>query len=409
MDYKILMPQLSDSMDEGKLISWKVKVNDSVSIGDVIAEVESDKAIMEVQSFKNGVILALNIKEGETAPVGTVMASIEIQGKAVDPVEQKEEVVLNEGPKTEPKIKKHARSRKVENNLPQGSASPKAKVFAKDYGLDIQKLQKLESLPVPAHENDIKRYYEKRYFTAKALHLIKEYALEQSAFTDAKKHDSQAIASYVQINNIPMFRPLESFQKALIKTVEDSLAKPTYHIYDHISSELLEKNTYHSITVWLIKIFARAMRDFEGFRSVLTKEGMQVWSYPSISVAMAKDRLLYMPVFKNADALSLQAVEKSLFEYQEKIKEGRLTRLEMQGSSFGISNLGMTGIEGFDAIINQDDCAIAAIGASMNGKISVTLTVDHRIVNGYEAALFMQKVKSLAQDKDFFQVAQNDF
>lgn len=401
MDYEIVMPQLSDSMDEGKLISWKVKVNDTVHIGDVIAEIESDKAVMEVQVFKNGVVLALNIKEGETAPVGTAIAKVQVEGKAE--VEEASHKRVDTLPlKEEPKRKKEKRSNAPEYSLAHGSASPKAKILAKAYGLDIKKLQDKRRLPVPSHENDIKGYYQRRYFTPKALGLIEKYALEGAVFEGSKKHSSKDVLSYVQAHNTPYLKPLDSFQKALVKTVENSLAKPTYHIYEHIEAVLLEENTRYSITVWLIKIFGRAMMEFEGFRSVITTQGMQVYSNASISVAMAKDTFLYMPVFKDVNTLSMEDIEKKLTEYQEKIKEGGLTLSEMQGSTFGISNLGMTGIEGFDAIINQDDSAISAIGTSIEGKISVTLTIDHRLVNGYEAALFMQRVKSLCLDSEFF-------
>lgn len=403
MVYEIMMPQLSDSMDEGKLIRWKVKVNDRVHIGDVIAEIESDKAIMEVQSFKNGLVLALNIKEGETVPVGTVILSIEIEAKVNDKEEkkQKTEVTLpDEEPKPEKKVKTQIKREKY--TLLAGAASPKAKLLASSYGFDIQNLQKAEKLPTPAHENDIKVYHARRYFTPKALKLIEEYSLGRNLFDLGRKYDSQDLLSYIQMNNIALCKPLDPFQKALIKTVENSLEKPTYHIYEHIDATLLEDNSQYSMTVWLIRLFASAMMEFEGFRSTITKEGMNIWTNASISIAMAKGRFLYMPVFKNANKMSLQDIAEQLAQYQESVKEGRLSQSQMQGSSFSISNLGMTGIESFDAIINQDDSAIAAIGSSMNGRISVILTIDHRLVNGYEAALFMQRVKSLSRDKEFF-------
>lgn len=405
MVYEIMMPHLSDSMDEGKLISWKVKVNDRVHIGDVIAEIESDKAIMELQSFKNGLVLALNIKEGETAPVGTVILSIEIVAKFNEKEEKKqktEETLANEEPKPEKKVKEQKKIKREKHTLLAGAASPKAKLLASSYGFDIQNLQKAEKVPTPAHENDIKVYHERRYFTPKALNIIEEYSLDRSLFDLGKKYDSQDLLSYIQMNNIALCKPLDSFQKTLIKTVENSLAKPTYHIYEHIDATLLEDNSQYSMTVWLIKLFARAMMEFEGFRSAITKEGMNIWPNASISIAMAKGRFLYMPVFKDANKMSLQDISEQLAHYQKSVKEGRLSQFQMQGSTFGISNLGMTGIESFDAIINQDDSAISAIGSSINGKIAVILTIDHRLVNGYEAALFMQRVKFLSQDKEFF-------
>ncbi|SFV68180.1 Dihydrolipoamide acetyltransferase component of pyruvate dehydrogenase complex [hydrothermal vent metagenome] len=109
-----------------------------------------------------------------------------------------------------------------------------------------------------------------------------------------------------------------------------------------------------------------------------------------------------MPVFKKVNTKEPTQIAEELNAFKTKIKTRKLTKEDLSASTFGISNLGMTGIAQFDAMINRDDCGIAAIGSEQNGKISVTLTVDHRIVNGYQAALFMQALKNLAKDPQSF-------
>ncbi len=109
-----------------------------------------------------------------------------------------------------------------------------------------------------------------------------------------------------------------------------------------------------------------------------------------------------MPVFREINRKEVEHIAEEMHALKAAVKKGAVTLEQMRGSTFGLSNLGMTGIERFDAMINGKDCGIAAIGSTINDKIAVTLTIDHRIVNGYQAAAFMQTLKSLAADPLFF-------
>ncbi len=467
MAYNIVMPQLSDSMEEGKLISWKVKPGDHVKVGDTIAEVESDKAIMEVQTFHDGVVKELKVKEGESVPVGTVIAVIEEAGassseepakpegssaqSAVDnETSEKLEVRSEEEPTQEYKVADNESSTPKKSNdkeaqsavqttndtiptndeksildeilgetepeksthysLPTthsgeaGVASPKARALAAKYGLNIEALQKEENLPTPAHEADIKKYYYRRYFTAKALKLLQEYNLSPELFAVGKKHSEKEILEYIAEHEIPKTEPLDAMRKAIIATVTQAQQKPVYHIYDAIDAKLLKahESDRYTLTVWLLKLFAEAMMRHEDFRKTLSESGFQLWPNASISLAMARGEALYMPVFRDLNRKSVDEIADELTAMKEKVKTGRVTPEDMKGSTFGISNLGMTGIERFDAMINAQDSGIAAIGSEVEGKISVTLTLDHRIINGWQGAQFMQTLKELAQEKEFF-------
>ncbi len=465
MAYNIVMPQLSDSMEEGKLISWKVKPGDRVKVGDVIAEVESDKAIMEVQTFHEGTVKELKVKEGESVPVGTVIAVIEEAG--AKPAASNEELgTRQEEPKEEPAVSnektedkndevkeelqktsqpstaessndKEARSAvqttndKISTNdegsiLDEilgetepstqhqtsdiqhpgeaGVASPKARALAAKWGLDIEALQKEGKLPTPAHERDIKKYYYSRYFTAKALKLLQEYNLSPERFAVGKKHTEKEILDYIAEHEIPKVEPLDPMRKAIIATVSEAQKKPVYHIYDAIDATLLKahESDRFTLTVWLLKLFGEAMMRHEDFRKTLGDGGFQLWPGASISLAMAHGEALYMPVFRDLNRKTPDQIADELARMKEKVKTGRVTPEDMKGSTFGISNLGMTGITRFDAMINGQDTGIAAIGSEVEGKISVTLTLDHRAVNGWQGAQFMQTLKELAQDKEFF-------
>ncbi len=416
MAYEIVMPQLSDSMNEGKLISWKVKEGDSVKSGDVIAEVESDKAIMEVQTFRDGIIKELKIKDGDSASVGSVIAIIEDNGTAIQKAEVKKpkiepkpkesETEKKKSIKKEPETSKNIVEKRRDIHVEiEGVASPRAKALAGQYGIDIQAMQKEGKLSKPAHTQDIKDFIYKRYFTPKAIKLMQEYHLDFDTFELNHKYRYSEIIEYIKSYDIPMPQALSSMQKAVINTVTKAQQKPVYHIYDYIDATLLQEysNEEKSITVWLLKLFAQAMMDIEEFRSKLSRDSIQIFPNASISLAMASGKALYMPVFRDINLKSSDDIAKELANMKQKVKEGRVEPNDLKGSTFGISNLGMTGIDRFDAMINQDDSAIVAIGANKDGKIAITLTIDHRLINGWQGAMFMQRLKELARDKKMFE------
>ena len=432
MDYKIVMPRLSDSMDEGQLIEWKIRPGDVVKSGDVIAEVESDKAVMEIQTFKNGTVKELLIEPGTTVAVGTPMAVIETDEKREYSAQSENKTVsLEPTPakeKEDPLSSVKADSRSVEAvpdvsdisagnsgtadrgqhlSYTGGNASPRARALAAKYGLDIEKLQSEKRLPVPAHMEDIRQYWLNRYFTPKALELLSRYHLSPDLFEKGRKHDEADVRAYIGSHGIPLPQPLDMLHKAMIGIVNEAQKKPVYHMSDRIDAALMNEHVTKelTVTVWLIKLFGEAMMRHKHFRMTLADGCIQLWPNASVSVAMAHGEHLYMPVLGMVNKKSPGEIAGELRALKKKIVKRELAKEQMRGSTFGISNLGMTGIEQFDAMINRDDCAIAAIGSEKNGMITVTLTIDHRIVNGYQAAMFMRELKSLAEDAMFFREA----
>ncbi len=427
MAYEIVMPQLSDSMEEGKLIGWKIKPGDRVKTGDVIAEVESDKAIMEVQSFRDGVVKKLMLKEGESAPVGSVIAVIEEEGsKGQEAGESIQKDILNEASKEPEADRKEMKVKEsvIEEIFSQkakeptgadtspvpGEASPRARSLAAAYGIDIKSLQKSGAIPRPAHESDIRAYYLRRYFTPKALRLIELYHLDTSIFSKRKKVSESDVLDYIKARDIPLSKPLTPMRKAIVATVTESAKRPVFHIYDSIDGALLEKYSDKNITmsVWLLKLFGESMMRHEGFRTTIGPDGYSVWPSASICLAVSVEEGLYLPVFKGVERKSAATLAKELERIKGMAKQKKITPAMLRGSTFGISNLGMTGIERFDAMINASDSAIAAIGSEKEGKIAVTLTIDHRIVDGMEAARFMQTLKELSLDERFFEKVSKD-
>ncbi len=408
--YEIVMPQLSDSMEEGKLVSWKVSVGQSVKSGDVIAEVESDKAIMEVQTFKDGIVKELLVKEDDEVKIGTVIARIETgatasleqeqaASKPTTTVLKEEHTSKKEAPGKEEAKPNAAQTKSVTDiaHKTENGISPKARAKAAAVGIDVAKIQVRMPQKV-LHAEDVDEYITEKYFTPKALKLLQEYKLESSLFELNHKIDSDEVQAYIDSNEIALPKPLSPMQKAIITNVTRSAQKPIYHIYESIDAKLFEEHQEHNITAWLVKIFAKVMMQHKSFRSQLLDNALSIAPNASLSIAVADKKDLYMPVIKDASKLTIFEISEQLAAFKEKLKTNSFTAQDMQGGTFGISNLGMLGVARFDAMINKDESGIIAVGCIKDGQISITLTADHRLINGYEAALFMRDIKKEASE-----------
>ena len=398
MEYKIVMPVLSDTMDKGKLIKWRVKEGDIVHKGDVIAEVESDKAIMEVQTFKDGIVKKLLVKEGEEVPVKTPIAIIETE---VEAKEEPQKAPQPQKPKEEqpqPTPKPKEETKKIAPSVPpiiqellatpvSGKASPAAKKKAAEAGIDIEALQAEGILPKPAHLKDVEQEILKRYFTPKALKLLKEYGIDPENFNLDHKIDEEEVRAYILEHDIPQPLPLSSNRKAVIANVQNSAKKPVYFVY-----ETFDIRPYENIklTSLLIKTIADAMQRHPLTRAKLQGDSYLIYPNSNISVAVAKGDDLYMVVCKKAQTKTLEQID----EWVRGLKDRTYTPEELSGSTFGISNLGMFGITRFSAMINKQDCGIAAFGKLKENRIEVTFTFDHRILNGVDAAKFVTDLKT---------------
>ena len=400
MEYKVVMPVLSDTMDKGKLVKWYVNEGDYVKEGDKLAEVESDKATMDIQTFKSGVVKKLLVKEGDEVPVKSVIAVIDTEGKVGEEKTKNSELETQNSKLTPPHPSTHSHINTSTPSpinpsthspiqpftLPEGSASPAAKKVAAKYNIDIEQLQKEGNISTPAHEKDINEYILKRYFTPAALKFIKEYAIDTKEFNLNHKINKDEVLNYIKQNNLPKITPLSANQKAVIKTVENAITKPTYFIFDEI--EIVKKEGI-KLTAVLIKALANAMQKSPLTRSVLKGDKLLTYPTSNISIAVARDNGLYMCVIKNSEEKSLEEIN----DWLKTIKTKRLTLDDLSGSTFGISNLGMFNVKQFSALINSNDTGIAAFGSLINGKIEVTFTLDHRILNGVEGAKFINNLK----------------
>ena len=414
MEYKITMPLLSDTMEKGKLIKWHVKEGDFVKKSDVIAEVESDKAVMEIQTFKSGVVKKLLVKEGEEVPVKTPIAIIDtnkseklkVENEKTDASEklkvesekkeekQSKDIKPTNEPSTTPLTTNQYTNTPLTNIHIQGTASPAAKKEASKYNIDIEKLQNEGILPKPAHLEDIKNYLLSKYFTPKALKLLKEYKIDANNFKLDHKIDFNEVIKYIKQNNIPKITPISLNQKAVILNVENAKNKPTYFVFDEFE---INVNKKYKLTSIILKTIGDVMQNHPKIRSILKEDTLLTYPASNISVALQREDGLYMVVCKRIEEKSIEEVD----EWVRSIKTKKFNADDFEGSTFGLSNLGMTGIDRFSAMINKNDSGIVAVGSLIENKIKVTFTFDHRIVNGYEAALFVKELKEVFKEKKY--------
>jgi len=414
----INMPRLSDTMEEGTVASWLKNVGDKVEEGDILAEIETDKATMEFESFNEGVLLHIGVQEGEAAPVDTLLAIIGKEGTDVATVldalnsgntvstdtksEEKTATKKEETPKEEVKI---ATTETVTTTTSTGRifASPLAKKIAKDKGI------KLTAIKGSGENGRIVKKDVENY-TPAAAKVEAPVAVKTEAianFAIAREENTS------EVKNSQM-------RKAIAKALKNSKFDAP-HFYLNIEVDMdnamasrkiinAVPDTKVSFNDMVVKACAMALKKHPNVNTSWTDNTTLFHSHIHIGVAVAVDEGLVVPVVKHTDALSLTQIGASVRDLAGKARNKKIAPAEMQGSTFTVSNLGMFGIESFTSIINQPNSAILSVGAIVqkpvvkDGQIVVgntmklTLACDHRTVDGAVGAQFLQTLKTFVEN-----------
>lgn len=401
MAHVIRMPRLSDTMEEGNIVEWLKKVGDSVKPGDILAEVETDKATMELENYHAGVLLYIG-EEG-SVPVDGVIAVIGEKGEDFEQLIAEEntaqEVVEEEpAPTPSPREPVEVASATVAAPAVTSSsngrikASPLAKSMAKEKGIDLADVQ---------GTGDGGRIIKKD---------IESYTPSQQSSATMVSPSAYATTS-VEYGD----KPLTQMRKVIARRLgESKFSAPHFYLTVEINmdnavkarTELKEAQIRVSYNDIVLKACAAALRKHPEINSSWLGDKIRVNQEVNIGVAVAVPDGLLVPVIKHADAKSLSYINQEVRELAGKAKEKKLQPEEMQGNTFTISNLGMFDIEEFTAIINPPDACILAVGSIIekpivkNGQIvvgnmmKVTLSCDHRVVDGAMGAGFLQTLKA---------------
>ena len=403
----ITMPRLSDTMTEGKVAKWHKKVGDTVKEGDILAEIETDKAVQDFESEFNGKLLYIGTEEGGASPVDTVLAIIGPEGTDVSGI------VSGGGKKAESKaavseVKAESAPKSEETSTPVAAStgervaiSPLAKKMAEDKGIDVHALK-------GSGENGriVKKDIESFTPSASAVEAKPDAKVEskpaQPAMNFVQGEDSETPNS--QVRNIIAKRLSES-----------KFTAPHYYLIVEINMDKAIEarkeinslpDTKISFNDMVIKATAMALRKHPQVNSTWNADKIIHHGNINVGVAVAIPDGLVVPVLKNADQMNYNQISASVKDLAGRAKSKGLKANEMEGSTFSVSNLGMFGIETFTSIINQPNSAILSVGAIIekpivkDGQIVVgntmklSLACDHRVVDGATGAQFLQTLRT---------------
>jgi len=421
MDEVVLMPRLSDTMTEGVIAGWNKKVGDAVKKGDVLAEIETDKATMELESYKNGTLLYQGAQKGEKIQVNDLLCIIGEEGKVdVDaivaavkgggaaPAATETKNPEASGEKTE---KETAPAADEATETQSGSAdangrvkaSPLARRLAADKGIDLAKVQ-------GSGDNG-------RIVKSDIDNYTPQQAAAASGAPAAKSSGAPAApAGQVSFDEVPV----SQMRKVIAKRLSESLfTAPHFYVTmvidmdaavaarARINENAKVKISFNDI---VLKACAIALKKHPAINSSWLGDKIRVNHHVNIGVAVAVDEGLLVPVIRFADTKGLAQIAGEVKELAQKAKDKKLQPSEWEGNTFTISNLGMFGVDEFTAIINSPDACILAVGGISqvpvvkNGEIvpgnqmKVTLSCDHRVVDGATGAAFLQTLKSLLEE-----------
>jgi pyruvate dehydrogenase E2 component (dihydrolipoamide acetyltransferase) len=411
----VYMPKLSDTMTEGVVAAWTKNVGDAVKSGEVLAEIETDKATMEFESFYDGVLLHIGVETGKAAPVNSILAVIGEAGEDISGVLANAAAgapgataAPEPAPVSEPVAAPVAASPAAPNPAPVG-----APVAA----------------PVVANNNA------ERVFAsplAKKLAAERGIAIEAVAGTGENgrivKRDVDHYVPYTPAANAPSYtaapsgtvsftdEPISQMRKTIARRLAESkFTAPHFYLTLDIDMDaaIATRKSLNSIdgvkvsfNDMVVKSVAMALRKHPAVNSAWMGDFIRRNEHVNIGVAVAVEDGLLVPVVRFADGKGLTQISAEVREYAQKAKDKKLQPADWEGNTFTISNLGMFGIESFTAIVNPPDACILAIGGIKevpivkNGQVvpgnvmKVTLSCDHRVVDGASGAAFLQTFKT---------------
>ena len=431
----INMPRLSDTMEEGTLAKWFKKVGDSVKEGEILAEIETDKATMEFESFHDGVLLHIGIDEGSTAPVDSIIAVIGSKGedissiiKGVNAVEEEPKPVVEEEPKLvveeEPKPLVEEESKPVveEESKPVVEEEPKP-VVEEESKPDIRQA----SLSNESTDRILISPLARKLATEKGIDIKLVKGSGDNGRIIKRDIDSHKPTNYSQfiqprpsITESSNESQNSTMRKAIAKRLSDSkFSAPHYYLnieceMDNMISFRKQFVNTQNIKISFNDIIAKAvslsLARHPKVNSRWYDEKIVFYDHVHLGVAVAVEDGLIVPVVKYANSKDLPEINSEIKDFAERAKNKKLTPAEIEGSTFTISNLGMFGIESFTSIINQPNSAILSVGAIIekpivkNGDIVVgntmklTLACDHRTVDGATGSLFLKTLKEYIEN-----------
>lgn len=409
----IRMPLLSDTMTEGVIAEWHKKVGDKVKDDDILADVETDKATMEVMGYASGTLLHIGVEKGQAAKVNGIIAIVGPEGTDISGI-----LAQGDAPAAKAEAPEAATSSSApgaeaapaaESNTNGGrvKASPLAKRIAKDKGIDLSKV---------AGSADGGRIIKKDIENFKPAEAAPAAA---SSSAPAAAEKTASIPQYIGEERFTE-KPVTQMRKVIAKRLSESLfTAPHFYLtmsidMDGAMAARKKINEYAPVKIsfndMVLKAVAIALKQHPAVNSSWLGDKIRYNEHVNIGVAVAVEDGLLVPVVRFADGKSLSHISAEVKDFAQRAKSKKLQPADWEGSTFTISNLGMFGIDEFTAIINPPDACILAVGGISqvpvvkNGAVvpgnvmKVTLSCDHRVVDGATGSAFLQTLKALLEE-----------
>jgi len=369
---KVVMPRLSLTMKEGTVVQWFKKEGDPVQKGEPLVEVLSEKVTYDVEAPESGLLRRILVGEGSSVPIDQAVGLI---GSADEPITQTEIEESTPPRKTEAAAPMLPSPEEAAERVP---ASPAAKRLAKELQVDLTQV-KGSGPEGRIVEDDVRLYSEQFATKPKVLEII------------------------------PMVGIRKTTAERLSLSARTAPHSTVVMEVDMSNAAKIHKETQLSYTEMLVKAVATALREHRIMNATLEDEQIKVFEDINVGVAVAAENGLVVPVIRNADSKPLNEIASVLRELIEKARLGKLTREDMGGGTFTITNLGMYNVDLFIPIINPPETAILGVGrvvekpVAVNGQVTVkptmqlSLAYDHRIVDGAPAAKFLQTIKQILE------------
>lgn len=402
----VRMPKMSDTMTEGVLAKWHKKVGDKVKSGDLVAEVETDKATMDFESFQEGTVLYIGVEEGKAVPVDGIIAVFGKEGEDY-------KSLLTEAPQAAAPVKEVASetttniASAINSNASAPSsnatsdsrvkASPLAKKLAEEKGIDLSQIKG----------------------SAENGRIIKKDVESFNPASSTSKQKTVSIPTFIGQEKFTEV-PVSQMRKVIAKRLSESMfTAPHFYLKMTVDmSAAMDARTKMnevaqvkiSFNDIVLKAVAVALKQHPAVNSSWLGDKIRYNEHVNIGVAVAVEDGLLVPVVRFADGKSLSHISAEVKDFAQKAKDKKLQPSDWEGSTFTISNLGMFGIDEFTAIINPPDACILAVGGIQsvpvvkNGQVvpgnimKLTLSCDHRVVDGATGAAFLQTLKSLLEE-----------
>ncbi|MFY7064957.1 dihydrolipoamide acetyltransferase family protein [Nocardiopsis changdeensis] len=427
---EIYMPRLSDTMEEGVISTWVKKVGDKVASGDVLVEIETDKAVMEYEAYEDGFLVKQAVSEGETVPIGAVIGVIADSPDAVPddsgaPAAEEGSGGQAEEKPAEPAAAAPAEPAAEEAPAPAGTpsgdgerprTSPLARRLAKEYGLDITRIK--GSGPrgriVRADIEAAAKEGAGAEAAAPAAQAAPAPAAPAAPAAQAPSFDDGRASEEVPVGNVRKViarRLTESKQQVphfYLRRTIDAEALKTFR--GQINEQLASTGAKISFNDLIVKASATALKLHPAVNSSWVDGRLLKHGRINVGVAVAVDAGLVVPVLHDTDKATLSEISSRTRELAGKARDGKLKPQEMSGGTFSVSNLGMFGVDSFSAVINPPEAAILAVGAmrqeavvvdgeiAVRNRISLELSVDHRAVDGAVGAAFLKDLAEILEE-----------